>query len=279
MSKVGLILSGGIAKGAYQVGALRAVQKYVDLNDVVAVSAASVGALNAFAYCGGRLELATKMWADINKLKSRVNIYTLLRSDYLQGALNAMSKLKLKVPSFFLPVFRINGRKLIYQELVGMEREALKDHLNAAVSFITPYKMNGEYYYDGALFDNIPVAPLKDLDLDYIICIYFDKHNYMFETPELNSNIIKISFCEDDFFEKSLIFSRENTNKMIIEGEEHANAVLEFVFSGGNDVEQIKKRIAHLNSINKGQKLRITIDTVLTNINKLSKRIARKEVQ
>jgi predicted acylesterase/phospholipase RssA len=112
MSKVGLILSGGIAKGAYQVGALRAVQKYVDLNDVVAVSAASVGALNAFAYCGGRLELATKMWADVNKLKSRVNIYTLLRSDYLQGALNAMSKLKLKGPSFFLPVFGAIGASI-----------------------------------------------------------------------------------------------------------------------------------------------------------------------
>ena len=56
--KIGLILSGGIAKGAYQVGVLRAVEEFFSLDEISYISAASVGALNAAAYAAGETKTA-----------------------------------------------------------------------------------------------------------------------------------------------------------------------------------------------------------------------------
>ena len=40
---VGLVLSGGMAKGAYEVGALSAVSEFFTPNDIGYISAASIG--------------------------------------------------------------------------------------------------------------------------------------------------------------------------------------------------------------------------------------------
>ena len=56
MPKIGLVLSGGLAKGAYQLGVLKAINELVRLEDIVAISASSVGTLNAYAFINQRLE-------------------------------------------------------------------------------------------------------------------------------------------------------------------------------------------------------------------------------
>ena len=46
MGKIGLVLSGGMAKGAYQAGALCAINEYFSPTDFDYVSSASIGTLN-----------------------------------------------------------------------------------------------------------------------------------------------------------------------------------------------------------------------------------------
>ena len=50
MKNIGLVLSGGMAKGAYQIGALQAIDEFFKPSDFSFISSASIGALNSYAY-------------------------------------------------------------------------------------------------------------------------------------------------------------------------------------------------------------------------------------
>ena len=48
--KIGLVLAGGIAKGAYQAGFIKALKEELgDSNEIVAISCASIGFFGAYA--------------------------------------------------------------------------------------------------------------------------------------------------------------------------------------------------------------------------------------
>ncbi len=60
----GLVLQGGGAKGAFQVGAIKAlIELGHSFDGVVGVS---IGAINAAFVAQGDMDLAYKMWYDIN---------------------------------------------------------------------------------------------------------------------------------------------------------------------------------------------------------------------
>jgi len=60
--RLGLVLSGGGAKGAYQLGVWKAMEEF-DLSRMVrAVSGSSVGSLNGFMFCYSDYESAEYMW-------------------------------------------------------------------------------------------------------------------------------------------------------------------------------------------------------------------------
>ena len=59
----GLVLDGGGARGAYQIGAWKALREAgVHIN---AVAGTSVGALNGALICMGDLEKAEKIWSEM----------------------------------------------------------------------------------------------------------------------------------------------------------------------------------------------------------------------
>lgn len=64
----GLVLSGGGAKGAYQVGAWKALREKGLDNKITAVSAASVGLFNAALFCENKYEEAVKLWKGIEPI-------------------------------------------------------------------------------------------------------------------------------------------------------------------------------------------------------------------
>ena len=59
--RIGIVLSGGGAKGAYQIGCLRALQD-AGLADVRAVAGTSVGAMNGVLFCARKLDEAEAIW-------------------------------------------------------------------------------------------------------------------------------------------------------------------------------------------------------------------------
>ena len=64
-ARLGLVLAGGGAKGAYQAGVIQALYELDIADKVCAVSGTSVGALNTLAFALGRKELCPGVWENI----------------------------------------------------------------------------------------------------------------------------------------------------------------------------------------------------------------------
>lgn len=62
--KIGLVLSGGGARGAYQIGVWKALEKLNIKCDIV--TGTSIGTVNAALYNQQSLEVAEEMWKKIN---------------------------------------------------------------------------------------------------------------------------------------------------------------------------------------------------------------------
>lgn len=90
MRHIGLVLSGGMGKGAYQIGALSAIKEYFPPSDFEYVSAASVGALNTYAFLTNNLDNAKQIWENVNLQGSKRFITSVLKSTFLQDVIETM---------------------------------------------------------------------------------------------------------------------------------------------------------------------------------------------
>ncbi len=59
---LGIVLSGGGARGAYQIGVWRALRELGCEKEIAVATGSSVGALNAAMFVQGNLERAEAMW-------------------------------------------------------------------------------------------------------------------------------------------------------------------------------------------------------------------------
>jgi len=280
MPNIGLVLSGGMAKGAYQIGALRAINELFKPSDISYISAASVGALNAYLYLTNNLDKGIELWNSVSDGNTRPWITTLLRSSFLQNAIKSMvSKDKIN-NIFYIPLVNLRKRKLSYVNLGKVSPENMELYLRASVAmpiYNSAVKINGKPYYDGALIDNIPVYPVLKHSIDYIICIYFDTLNYTFENDYLDNKIIKMNFTDDKMVSYSIIFNGESIKYMLDEGYLRAKRILQYVFTNGvEDVDSIYSRITDLNAMNANRNLRITGDVAVNNMNRVYKKFMKK---
>ncbi|MCR4646634.1 MAG: patatin-like phospholipase family protein [Oscillospiraceae bacterium] len=69
--KLGLVLDGGGAKGAYQIGVWKAMREFGLDRQVTAIAGTSVGGLNAVLFAQGDFELAYHIWTEeIDRMQS-----------------------------------------------------------------------------------------------------------------------------------------------------------------------------------------------------------------
>ena len=67
MKKFGIALAGGGARGAYQIGAWKALKEHGLDQYICAYAGASVGSLNATLFAMGDYELAEKLWMSLER--------------------------------------------------------------------------------------------------------------------------------------------------------------------------------------------------------------------
>ncbi len=188
-----VILAGGGAKGAYQVGALRALEEE-DI-PVIAVAGASVGSLNAAMAAQGDLDTAERIWNSINinnvvdipqklirdgRLHLSKEVLTdpaILSSAWKKGLLLDSTPLKNLIKSNLnedkirrrgidLGIVTINRTDLKPEEvfLSDMKKGMLEAYLLASSSLpvFKSAEIGGKKYLDGAFYDNIPFAMMKE---------------------------------------------------------------------------------------------------------------------
>ncbi len=279
---IGLVLSGGMAKGAYQIGALRALNEFIPQQEIKYISCASIGVLNGYAYATDNLDQAEQMWKNICSEDTRLFISQILRSSMLQhNIVNLYDESKKLTSTFYASLLDIKHRDIIYKNLSTVEANDIPLYLKASVAmpvYNRTVQVSNISYFDGAMIDNIPVFPLLKHKLDYIICIYFDDTCYKFENTYFDNKIIKITFPCENMLKQSLVFKQEGIERMLKDGYEKTVQLLKYVFSEGyEDLDYIYRAIDFLNK-SKSNSLRITGDVITTNFNKITQKLTKRKI-
>lgn len=278
---IGLVLSGGMAKGAFQVGALRAISEFIPLEEIKYISCASVGVLNGYAFATQNLDKAEKMWRNMCSNDSRLIISQVLRSSLLQRGIKKIYDSEKALPmTFYSSLLDITHKNLIYKDFSRVNNKLLPLYLKASVAmpvYNHAVTIGNVSYYDGAMVDNIPVYPLMKHNLDYIICIYFDDTFYKFENTYFDNKIIKLTFPASSRLKQSLVFRKEGIEEMIDIGYKRTTEILSPIFSKGYDsLDYIYNTIDFINKNCNEKSMRITGDVLVTYLNKVIQRIAKR---
>ena len=98
---IGLVLSGGMAKGAYQIGALQAIKNFLPTDEIKYISCASIGVLNGYAYATDKLDYAETMWKELCCEDTRLFVNQILKSSLLQQDIKNLYAETDKISSIF----------------------------------------------------------------------------------------------------------------------------------------------------------------------------------
>ena len=280
---IGLVLSGGMAKGAYQIGALRAINNFVPPGEIKYISCASVGVLNGYAYATDNLDRAERMWKSVCNSDTRMFITQILRSSMLQQNIKGIFDPSKKLSTtFYTSLLDLSQRSVVYKDLSMVNHRLIPSYLKASVAmpiYNRSVKLDKTSYFDGAMVDNIPVYPLLKHELDYIICVYFDDTCYKFENTFFDNRIIKITFPAKSMVKQSVIFKQESIDHMIKKGYDRTTQILEKVFAEGYDnLPHVYNTICYMNQNTKNDSLRITGDVLVTNLNKITQRLTKRKI-
>ncbi|BDD01502.1 patatin-like phospholipase family protein [Persicobacter psychrovividus] len=218
--KVGVVLSGGGAKGLAHVGVLKVLEEAGIPVDYIAGNSMGsiVGALYAMGYSADALDsLArvtpwTKILADqIDRtnlnIEERENYYrTFIQLNFdkngvqLPGGLVAGQSVTNLLNELCVPVYNIQdwsklpipfkcvATDIVTGKAVVLDHGYLPDALRASMSipsFFTPVELDGKLLVDGLVINNYPVDVLKEMGADIIIGA--DVHGELAKKKDLNS--------------------------------------------------------------------------------------------
>lgn len=210
MSKIGLCLTGGGARGAFQIGAVQALFEHGIYEQVEVISGTSIGAANASALASTSIADVKDIWYNLpdEALKQPKPIIERLKEERLKAFENGlfsmdnfkavmMTKInvdKLKNHKVYvtmseigekeqglLNIFRSsyrhfvkNDTKIHYLPLHELDQETALKVVTASCSIpvvFPPIIQEDKKYYDGGLYDNTPIKPLVDEGCDEIYVI------------------------------------------------------------------------------------------------------------
>ena len=196
----GLALEGGGARGAYQIGAWKALKEAgVKIN---AVAGTSVGALNGALICMGDLGQAERIWSEMtysavmevddslmerfmdNKLPFKELFHEFLKI-IGEGGVDVTplrrliheyideKKIRESGIAFNLLTFSLTDKKELDLSLEDIPEGLLEDYLLAS-AYLLGFKneeLHGKRYMDGGMFNNLQVGSLVDGGCENIIAI------------------------------------------------------------------------------------------------------------
>ncbi|MDF2886032.1 MAG: Patatin [Lacrimispora sp.] len=200
----GLVLEGGGAKGAYQIGAWKALREAGI--KIKGVAGASVGSLNGALICMDDLDRAEEIWKNIDysqvmsvsnetmeALKKKdfksLNLQELIAKgfqlvkdggfditplkDLIADVVGDESKIVNSDRELYSVTYSVSDRKELVVDLRKGEMGTVKDMLLASAYFLAfkNEKLGGKRYMDGGGFNNVPLDILIDHGYEDVIVI------------------------------------------------------------------------------------------------------------
>ena len=278
MPKLGIVLSGCASKGAYEIGAMQAIVDYFGMESIQCVSSASIGAIVGHGIGMDRVPELEMAFRDMDNGKYGRYILSFPSNKQAVADLEEMFRGDNKMfYKHHVAMWNCTDSRVEYMPFHELSSQELTTYLRAAISFplfTRGVQINGKRYMDGALLDNIPVYPLVDQELDYIICIYFDNQQYVFESETFDRKVIKLhNFPNQDRLEV-LFCNPGSYERMYDYAYRYADQLLRELFADP-DPEAVYRAIAVQNRKEPTYKRRLTADVVLSGINTMTKRYSK----
>lgn len=200
----GLVLEGGGAKGAYQIGAWKALRE--EGVKIKGIAGASVGSLNGALICMDDLDRAEEIWKNIDysqvmsvsnetmeALKKKdfksLNLQELIAKgfqlvkdggfditplkDLIANVVGDEARIVDSDRELYSVTYSVSDRKELVVDLRKGEMGTVKDMLLASAYFLAfkNEKLGGKRYMDGGGFNNVPLDVLIDHGYEDIIVI------------------------------------------------------------------------------------------------------------
>ncbi|OQX93285.1 MAG: hypothetical protein B6I17_03390 [Tenericutes bacterium 4572_104] len=228
MSKLGLCLSGGGARGAYQIGAIKALEEFGILQKVQVFSGVSIGAVNAIFIASTPVDVAKDIWMNIpeNPLGEKTSMIEKIKKNgfrVIDSGLFSLEKLdeilsenidfkKIQKANVFIAIsdtgesdksilglfkstfdhYIKKDSKAVYVPINELDRKLQIETIKASCSIpivFPPVVNNNKKYVDGGYFDNTPIQPLVDFGCDEVICIKIAFANHFRDLKKKYPNI------------------------------------------------------------------------------------------
>jgi NTE family protein len=263
MVKIGLVLSGGGARGFAEIGALKVLKR----NDIVisSISGSSIGALIGACYAHNQDPEAIEKL--LIKIKNKRDVYDyafstkgLIKGDKLEAYIREYFTIDYRITFKFeelqIPLV-INATDIVNQKEVIFDKGPLVSAIMASLSypgFFTTRKINDKICVDGGVVNPLPFDLLSTVD--YIIMIDVSKQNI---------KINEESNFKDIVLQATLVMQRKIVEKslescsipyILIQPEVEYHGVLEFddlieltnkgELEAQKHIEKIKRDIAEM---------------------------------
>lgn len=249
--KIGLVLSGGVAKGAYQIGFLKAVEEFLGRENISCVAGASIGAINGYAFCADKTEILYDFWNSAHFDSKTDLILDVWFKHYLKDVVSEIAKEGdlLKIP-LYSPICYWPFIHMQYCKLYGNYNPKWYSFLRGAISFPiisgAPRFFKGQPVVDGGMMDNIPIFPLTEKEKpDLILVLHFSAgfrpRKFLIDRgiPILDYDIS----INDKFRKHSFDFHHDTLSEMIESGYKYGMEIYNNVFGAGSaDIEEILER-------------------------------------
>lgn len=186
----GLVLAGGGGKGAFQIGAFKAIRELIPDINIVGVSGTSVGALNTALFAQYDQQVSEEVWSSITPsmfLSTDLSMFDMKEGLFLRDGLLELIEqyVNLEVVSQCkIPLYCTTSRYVSefekyaqYHKLNGMSIDRIKQVLlaSSALPFVyEPVMIDGYLHKDGGLCDNRPILPLYELGIRQFIVVSMD---------------------------------------------------------------------------------------------------------
>lgn len=207
----GLVLAGGGAKGAYQMGVVKAMEEFGILPNVKGISGTSIGGINLSIVAGSSPSKGYEAWQSfkgMDFIEFDDNGFDITK--YGDGLFTRESLLKIvddnvdyqsiidkDIPCFVTVGFKdfTGMNKAKYAKLNGLDRDTIRKYLLATSAIPIVYDavdIEGTLYFDGGLIDNTPIMPLYGEGITNILVVSNDSEYKSKANDFPGANIIDI---------------------------------------------------------------------------------------